>query len=425
MPLLTPHWDVLKQNGLFRVEPGDGKDVRFNVLMSLFGRANQRLRCWPSVNTLMASVGVTHKHAVSGALGWLADHGAIYNVPVDKRLGKERGLLPQKYVFQLTGIIHLGGRAMEYVLFQSEERIALIKELRELGAEYPIRLYTLLNPPPAPDPEGEDDEVGADSDTQMDTVSGINLGAESDTQSSALLSSKKEAGGSRVARSSNSLGREPNTFVDEANQTPKTPSTRKQKIKRSKSTKLADYIEATLGIPLTAYQRDRLAKPVVYSAGTMKTTYMSPEDMYVEQRGFSEFVVSRVSSYKAREKFDNIDMVIGDIRKYDRKGDKGNPGWLEWKVKRWDLTAPLPWNAHVPIHQQREHENMLQAVVVSDELPRDPLDDYEDDPTIFEKPKRSYVPLTEAEYRKRFKLPPAPDGEDVQSDSMPSQDLDE
>lgn len=118
------------------------------------------------------------------------------------------------------------------------------------------------------------------------------------------------------------------------------------------STKLAEYIEATTKKTLTTTQRSILAKKVqIHSADGTKTEYPSPEDMYVNQRGFSHFVTYRVDAYK-RDNWSNLTNMVKDIANYGRNKEGGQPGWLAWKDKRLDLTAPLPNDAAIPAHEK-------------------------------------------------------------------------
>ena len=376
MPILTPHWDILKRNGLFRAEEGAGSTLRFDVLMSLVGRANMRLRCWPSVETLIENLGVSDRTALTAVLKWLADHGAIYNVPKDKRVGKEKWLLPQKYVFQLTGIIKLGDTVMEYILMQEGERETVIDELTELGAEYAVELYGLLEPAPELDPEGAD-EVGRDSRPTPE----VDLESRSSTSGNQIELIWNPVGKALPISSTNKAIARPATPVG-------TPHLQMQAVTETTngskplgSTKLAEYIEATTKKTLSKTQRDILARKVkIHSADDSKAEYPSPEDMYVNQRGFSEFVVLRVEAYK-RDNWENLTNMVKDIANYGRNNPGGQPGWLVWKDKRQDLTAPLPQGAAIPAHEQRMLD--AQPEITGTEDSEDNLDLSGYEPLVF------------------------------------------
>jgi len=119
------------------------------------------------------------------------------------------------------------------------------------------------------------------------------------------------------------------------------------------SGKLTIFIEATTKKTLTNQQRGRLSKQVhIEAAGGIGSYYPCPEILYEEQKGFSQFVLSRLEAYKAKGEFD-LNIIIGDICNYGRNKQGGQPGWLAWKTKHTEFTDPLPDNAAVPIHQQR------------------------------------------------------------------------
>ncbi|MBK8032231.1 MAG: hypothetical protein IPK17_22685 [Chloroflexi bacterium] len=321
MPILTPHWDIMKRNGLFRKEEGAGSTLRFDVLMSLLGRANIRLRCWPSVETLINDLAVNDKTAVAAALKWLADHGAIYNVPKDKRVGKEKWLLPQKYVFQLTGVVKIGDEVMEYILMQEGEREAMIDELTELGAEYAVELYGLLEPKPEPDPEGEDG-VGRETRPTLEGVGRESLPSSSGipTELVGIPNPKALPDSSTikaVAPPAAQSGGQPTSSTAGTSRfrgkvDPPTANGSKPQLNEQL---LANHLSAVTGKSLNKDQRARLAKPVVIVADGMKREYRSPEVMYTDENGFSQFVEHRLSVYKQKGETD-LKIIIGDICNY-------------------------------------------------------------------------------------------------------------
>jgi hypothetical protein len=112
MPVTSFHWDLGKNTRLFREGGGTGSGARLDVLLNLISRSNIRLRCWPSIETIMKDTGFG-KEAVSAAIQWLFDHGALFNVPHDKRVGDEKALGHRKYLYQLTGVILYDFKACE------------------------------------------------------------------------------------------------------------------------------------------------------------------------------------------------------------------------------------------------------------------------------------------------------------------------
>lgn len=145
MSLLAFHWDLGKQTKLFRQDPGPGSEARLHVLINILSHANLRLRAWPSVEKIMDGTGFNDKTAIAEAIKWLFDHGAIYNVPFDKRVGQEKKLSNRKYVFQLTGIININGQILPYIVMKPEEIENMVQELKEIGADEIVELYHLLD----------------------------------------------------------------------------------------------------------------------------------------------------------------------------------------------------------------------------------------------------------------------------------------
>jgi hypothetical protein len=86
----------------------------------------------------MKDTGFSSKAAIAGALAWLFERGAIYNVPPKFRVNREAGLPMQKYVFQLTGIINLDGW-VQYLYFKNLEEVEdMIQEWKSIGWECPV-----------------------------------------------------------------------------------------------------------------------------------------------------------------------------------------------------------------------------------------------------------------------------------------------
>jgi len=133
-----------KHLGKFREGQGSGAEARWPVLTALMLHANIRMRAWPTVETLMGETGFNNKTVISGALQWLFESGAIYNVPYSKREGGELLLAPRKYVFQLNGIMQIDGVVFPYIYNDEEHRVGMMNELNLIGevAEYAVDLYS-------------------------------------------------------------------------------------------------------------------------------------------------------------------------------------------------------------------------------------------------------------------------------------------
>ena len=141
---------------------------------------------------------------------------------------------------------------------------------------------------------------------------------------------------------------------------------------------LANHLSAVTGKSLNKDQRARLAKPVVVVADGMKREYRSPEVMYTDENGFSQFVEHRLSVYKQKGETD-LKIIIGDICNYERGGEKGNPGWLAWKKTRPEFNAP-PAGSVTPLHEKKQHENLPQVIEVNTEPARTMFHDDDDIP---------------------------------------------
>lgn len=120
-------------------EAGDGKELRLPVLLQLVLFANARNRCWPSQKTIGSNLGCDHS-MVSKAIKWLREHGAIYVVPYEYRVDAEADLEPSKHVYQLTGLVLLGGEPVPYLYMADEALQQSLSELRNIGGASVIAL---------------------------------------------------------------------------------------------------------------------------------------------------------------------------------------------------------------------------------------------------------------------------------------------
>ncbi len=138
------NWDLREHMHLFREEPGEGREIRLDVLINLILHANLRGRTWVSRDRIAREIGAAEAR-VSAALKWLFQKGAIYNVPFKYRIGEERDLEPRKYVFQLTGIIRFNGELVVPYLYlpNLESEIAnTLRELADIGGEALVDFLT-------------------------------------------------------------------------------------------------------------------------------------------------------------------------------------------------------------------------------------------------------------------------------------------
>src|SRR5215207_10764278 len=146
------HWDIRQYIKDFRElvenpKANKGAEARYIILDYLILRANPRLRTFVGVETIMEDTGYGSKTSVAGALRWLFERGAIYDVPPAMRVGKEAELSGQKYVFQLTGVIKLGGTWIRYLAFSPSDAEAMQQEWESVGLQMPVDFDFLVAEP--------------------------------------------------------------------------------------------------------------------------------------------------------------------------------------------------------------------------------------------------------------------------------------
>lgn len=96
------------------------KPSQKDVLMALCTRANDRLRCWPSTERLIADTGL-HLNSVIEARKYLIETGAIKLVLGKDRVGDEKKLPPRQFVYELTGVICLNGQMVPYLYVGAQQ----------------------------------------------------------------------------------------------------------------------------------------------------------------------------------------------------------------------------------------------------------------------------------------------------------------
>ncbi len=141
-----PHWNLRTHLKHFRSTPNFpnvavraakgskflGAEARYYVLQYLILSANGRLRCWPG-RDLIADDTDFSRTCVTEALKWLEHTGAIYNVPKKHRVGNEAEVHATRRVWQLTGVIALGGRVVQYLKLNEDQYTPFILEAIEHG----------------------------------------------------------------------------------------------------------------------------------------------------------------------------------------------------------------------------------------------------------------------------------------------------
>lgn len=129
--LIAPHWELREYLHEFRQDENDSnaqRDARWPVLTMLILHANNRLRCWPSTDTLCKETGFT-KPTVVEARKWLLKKHAIELVPFDKREGKEKELPPRQFIYQLSGSIMTSQGIRPYIAMTPETKEAIAEEI--------------------------------------------------------------------------------------------------------------------------------------------------------------------------------------------------------------------------------------------------------------------------------------------------------
>lgn len=170
--IVAPNWNIRHYIKFFRVDGEKNRyEARFDVFMYLVMSANQRLRCWPGIETIMDETGF-QKAPVSEAIEWLEARGAIYTVPRDKRIGDEEKLHGNKKVWQLTGIMEIEGKIVEYLHLQPENKESIIAEIITHSSEDVAKMFAKLRSQGEPKQDtnksfSSQNELNSHSDTHI------------------------------------------------------------------------------------------------------------------------------------------------------------------------------------------------------------------------------------------------------------------
>ncbi len=107
-------------------------DGRLFALLSIYLHRNIRNRAWPNYDLIQDETGYG-REAVARAVKWLRENNAIVLVPYNKRIGEEKLLPRRKNIYQLTGVIQLGGALRRYMYLTPEGWKGIITELKDIG----------------------------------------------------------------------------------------------------------------------------------------------------------------------------------------------------------------------------------------------------------------------------------------------------
>lgn len=116
-------------------------DDQLAVLICIYLHRNARNRAWPSNQKISRLTGVG-RTTTSNAIQKLLTKRAFVLVPYDKRVGEETKLPKRKNIYQLTGVLLLGGKLIEYMHLTPEGWHGIAYELSRLGESSASELLT-------------------------------------------------------------------------------------------------------------------------------------------------------------------------------------------------------------------------------------------------------------------------------------------
>lgn len=133
---MIPSYELLEHYAKFDDPHPDkklnrGKLRRDRVLHYLMGRANKQGRVWASQARIGEDCGIG-KANTNGIMQWLEATHAVYVVPVEHRVGREKRI--KGHVYQLTGVIQLGPEFIKYAHLSPSEADHTYLELKDIGA---------------------------------------------------------------------------------------------------------------------------------------------------------------------------------------------------------------------------------------------------------------------------------------------------
>jgi hypothetical protein len=118
-------------------------EARNPIMLYLIMAANTRLRTWYGVEAIMKDTGYS-KSVVSSALAYLQSVGAMYNVPIEHRVGTEKNIHGNRKVWQLTGIMAIGSDIIDYLYIKDSDRESAYQEIAEHAPDEVKALYIKL-----------------------------------------------------------------------------------------------------------------------------------------------------------------------------------------------------------------------------------------------------------------------------------------
>jgi hypothetical protein len=113
--MATLHWGL-------KDAPSDlYEGARWDLLTQFILHANERNRCWPSMETLAKRLGKSTE-TLTKAKQWLIEHGAIALVPFSQRSDEQERSQPRRqHIYQLTGVMTFEGKTIQYLYIPGRE----------------------------------------------------------------------------------------------------------------------------------------------------------------------------------------------------------------------------------------------------------------------------------------------------------------
>jgi hypothetical protein len=127
-------YEFLRLRGVIKKDSNQENGARFDVLLSLWSHTNHRNRAWINFDTISEETGYTNRTTISEAFKYLQERGAIYNVPLEYRMGHEPKH-KQVRVWQLTGVMLINGVWEQYSCVKAEYLSSTIDEAIHMGIQ--------------------------------------------------------------------------------------------------------------------------------------------------------------------------------------------------------------------------------------------------------------------------------------------------
>lgn len=180
-PRLREHFAKIRADG----KKKKMNEARIPILMYLIMAANTRLRAWHGVDTIMTDTGYS-KSVVTDVLSYLQSVGAMYNVPIEHRVGQEKTIHGNRKVWQMTGIMAIGSEIIDYLYIKDSDRTSAYQEIAEHAPDEVKALYARLG---AIDLGSQNEPISTEEISsqnepkviQFGSQNGLEIGSQNDT----------------------------------------------------------------------------------------------------------------------------------------------------------------------------------------------------------------------------------------------------